>query len=420
MNSKIHRSIQVPLEYLICVLLIYLSGSAAISTDEDATVFRVLSVVLIGLCITYQLLYVKSVRSIEKAFLILIVGGAFLVIECLLYSKTMLGFSLRMFWIFAFAMILFSKKTDINRFMQCIYRVIISIAFVTLIMYFLVNIFQFNIPYDYVSSGQDLTFYRRYVGFFYAAGIYLRQLPILGIRVFRLQSFFWEPGVYAIYLIFALYYWVFKKDKKKKTHIVVLLISIFLTFSTTGICIGIAIYAIYWIRIARIQKSSKPMLFVAIALMAFIGIYVVWTTKRLDSSGVNGSFYLRRRDIIDGLSLIVQKPIFGWGYKNYGVFEDVQKLGRGSSNGLITLGYTMGIVGLAIALYPFGASVYLSNKKNRFGESVFSILFVLTNMTEPVIFMPYMIFLVVYQYRKCWMMKNNRNTEKRIGTKCFL
>lgn len=412
-----HRSFRAPLEYLICLLLIYLSGSAAISVNEDATFFRLLSVVLIGSCIAYELVYMKSVRSMEKAFLTLAISGAFLVLEFALYSKTIFGFSLRMLWVFAFVMILFSKKTETDRFMQCIYNVIMATAFVTLIMYFLVNILRFSIPYDYVSSGRDLTFYRRYAGFFYVSGVYLRQLPILGIRVFRLQSFFWEPGVYAVYLMFALYYWVFKKDRKQKIHVAVLLMSILLTFSTTGICIGIAVYAIYLVKNARTPKLSKPMLFVPIALIAFIGIYVVWTTKRINSSGVNGSFYLRKQDMIYGLMLIAQKPFFGWGYKNYEVFEAVQKFGRGSSNGLITLGYTMGIVGLAIALFPFAASVYLSNRKNRTEELVFSILFVFTNMTEPLTFTPYMIFCVVYQYRKCWMMRRDRNTAEGIQKK---
>lgn len=409
MNSfKIQLNFKALLEYLICFLLIYLSGSAAISTNEDASTFRILSVILIGLCIAYELAYLKSKRAIEKAIFILVCCTGFFTLELMLYSKTILGFTLRLLWIFAFVLMLYSKKTDAERFLQCIYRIVILIAFATIIVFFLVNIIQLSLPYDYVGTGKDLTFYRRYAGFFYVAGIYLRQLPFFNIRIYRLQSFFWEPGVYAIYLIFALYYFVFKKEKKQKTHIAILLISILLTFSTTGICIGIAIFAIYWVENARVQKSSKLVLFVPIALVAIIGIYIVWTTKRIDSSVVNGSYYLRRLDIIDGLKLIAQRPLFGWGYKNYGVFETAQNLGRGNSNGLITLGYTMGIVGLGITLFPFVSSIYLSDKKTKFEEMVFSIIFVLTNMTEPVILMPFMIFFVVYQYRKCWLMKKRR------------
>lgn len=388
-------------EYFICFLMIYLTGSGWISTHEDAFVFRVLSVLLIVLCMVYEFVFLKSWKSIERAFVFLFYSFIFVFLEYLLFSKTIFGFALRIMWLFAFILILFSKKSKPQIFLHCTYRIILFIAVCSLIIYFLVNIVKFDIPYDYVPYGNDRTFYRRYLGFFYAAGIYLRELPIWGIRVFRLQSFFWEPGVYAVYLIYALYYFVFKKKEKRVLEIVCLLLSIILTFSTTGICVGLALFVVYFVRNFPVNKCYRKFLYFPLGIFSLFIIYKVWIAKKTNSSGsISGSYSLRVSDIVEGIKLIAKRPIFGWGYKNYLVFENAQNLGRGSSNGLITLGYTMGLVGLFIVLFPFVANVFRSKKKVFFEEFVFLLVFVFTNMTEPLILNPFMLFLISYQYSK--------------------
>lgn len=399
------RGLKSLLEYLICFLLLYLSGSAAISVNEDASTFRIFSIILIGLCFIFEFVFIRSAKPVEKAFMTAIGCVSYLFLEYLIYKETITGFFLRLLWIIAFVMIMYSAKVSIKRYFQCIYRIIILLASITLIIFFLVNIFQVDLPYNTIAYGEYSTFYKRYLGFFYTAETYLRPLPLTKIQIFRLQSFFWEPGVYAIYLVFALFYFVFEKKEKKKYQMAILLLSVFLTLSTTGICIGIVLFGIYWIKNSRINKSSKIVIVLPIVIITAIGIYITWTTKKYETTSVTGSYNLRTRDITDGLHLIAQRPLFGWGYKNNGVFEGLQNLGRGSSNGLITLGYTMGIVGLGISIYPFIASVFISARKDRFKEIVFSIIFILTNMTEPIILMPFMICMIVYQYRKCWILK---------------
>lgn len=406
---KTHISFRSIFEYLICGVLIYLTGSAWIATHEDASVFRILSVILIFLCVAYEFLFIKSWNSFERALFAAFGCIGFLVLEFAVYSPTLFGFSLRLMWVVSFVMVLFTKKTDVARFMKCFFRIMVCITIVTLIAYIPINLIKMDIPYNHVESNGDIYFYRRYLGFFYAAGMYLVYLPVVGIRVFRVQSFFWEPGVYAVYLTYSLFYFVFHKEKKRLSELLLLVIAMLLTYSTTGIMIGIGLVAIHCVRNSSIKKFYKSFLYVPMILVAMIGIYVVWMAKKIDESGaINGSYSARMRDIFDGLALIAKKPVFGWGYKNYAVFEFAQNMGRGSSNGLITLGYTMGIVGLIIVLYPFVASLFLANKKNRFNEIIFSTVFVLTNMTEPLIFMPFMICLVAYQYRKCWLMRRQR------------
>lgn len=57
------------LEYLICFLLIYLSGSAVIATEEDSFLFRLLSILLILAVFFYELKYTKFVKALQKFFL---------------------------------------------------------------------------------------------------------------------------------------------------------------------------------------------------------------------------------------------------------------------------------------------------------------------------------------------------------------
>lgn len=386
------------LEYAICSILIFLSGSAPISVSDDNFMFRTLAVILIILCFIYCIKYYKINKVSKRTLTVLLFCIPFMFIEYLNYKDTILGFSLRLIWVATFAFMISLDRFNADRFWECIYKIIITVSIVTLIAFVLVNITKTVTNYIYVPLGSDRYFYRRYLGFFYAARTYLRS--ICGLEFYRLQSLFWEPGVYAVYLVYALFYFIFCDRHKKKFILYVLLASLTLTMSTTGICIGIAMFFIWWVEHAKVNKKSKPLMVLPAAIVASIGIIIVWSKKVAGSSIVKGSYYLRRLDLLNGLSLIAMRPIFGWGYKREGIFEALQNLGRGNSNGLITLGYNLGVIGLLLALIPFILCIIKSRKSERIKETVFSVLFILTNMTEPLIYAPFMIFLIVYEYQK--------------------
>lgn len=386
------------LEYTICSILIFLSGSAAISANDDNFMFRMLALLLIALCFIYGFKYYKIKKVSKGIIIVLLFCIPSIFIEYLNYKNTILGFSFRLIWIVTFAFIMSLVRSNADRFLKCIYNIVITVSVVTLIGFVLVNVTKTVTSYIYVPLRDDLYFYRRYLGFFYAARTYLRS--VFGFEFYRLQSFFWEPGVYAIYLVYALYYFIFCDRNKKKFILYVLLTSLALTMSTTGICIGIPMFFIWWVENAKVNKKSKPLMVLSALIVASIGIIIVWSKKAVGSSVVKGSYYLRMLDLLNGLSLIAKRPIFGWGYKREGILEALQNLGRGNSNGLITLGYNLGMIGLLLALIPFISCIIKSQKSERIKETVFSALFVLTNMTEPLIFSPFMIFLIVYEYQK--------------------
>lgn len=399
MKLKMRFNSRQLMEFIIVILLIILSGTVALSTREDASIARVLYILMIVLCFIYGFKYCHSRVAARKAIVVFCVCFVYAIVEFFIYYKTILGFSMRMMWVVAFTYLLTSPYFDVKIFMCRIYQIIVILSIATFIAFILVNITKTATDFDYIANGENVYYYRRYYGFFYTSFTYLRT--VLGFEMYRLQSIFWEPGIYAVYLVYAIYYFVFYDKKKNKWIMYLLSICLALTFSTTGLCIGIVLFFIWLVENARVNNRSKMLIILPSVLVVIIGVVTIWQNKKNAGSMVlYGSYNLRRLDMLNGLELFIQRPIFGWGFKIDGVFETYQNLGRGNSNGLITVGYNLGIVGLIAFLLPFVLCVYKCQKNKRFSEIVFSLIFVITNLTEPLEFMPFMIFLLMYEYSK--------------------
>lgn len=392
--------------YLIGILIFILTGSVIMSTNDNNFTFHLFAIFLaflVFICISEQLRFIKIYKVLIPISVFII---WYLMINILNYPITIKGLVLRIIWFMLFFWFCIQSENDRNNFFKVIYNLIFVISVISLIMFICINILHIQIPYTSITVEKETEFYRSYFGIFYTARTYYKT--IMGISFYRLQSFFWEPGIFAIYLNIAIFYYTFYIRNGKIYQLIIFLICMVLTLSTTGICLVCGLITICFVKNFNISKKGKIILAVPVSIITLIIGVFVWIEKMQRSNVINGSYYLRKNDLLIGLQLMFKKPILGFGYKNNDVFISTQILGRGNSNGLITWGYTMGILGLSLVLFPFIYTIINTNKKNKLEEIVFFILFVVFNMTEPLMVMPLMIFLLALEYSKCFSITHSK------------
>lgn len=216
----------------------------------------------------------------------------------------------------------------------------------------------------------------------------------------RFTALFTEPGITQIVINLCLFYYLFVKyDKKKLLLLSIMLIS---TMSVTGYLIYILILFFHFM---FYQKKTilwtilffAFVIFFVLILFIFISIF----SEKMETV----SFLLRQQDIKIAMELILERPIFGWGYVNediikqrmvnslskmdLGVFTSLE---RGLSNGLLTIFVNMGVFFFIWYIWQ----LYATCKKfvSRASFVLFLIL-VIGLLGEPLEYsLLYMIFLV--------------------------
>ena len=183
---------------------------------------------------------------------------------------------------------------------------------------------------------------------------------------------YWEAGMYACYLTIALCMLefeenIFTDERKRKIAEIILIGTLFTTFSTTGY-LSIILYSI--LRFVCIPNSGKKNILKKVALgVVVIGIgYIVLNTSVVQDKlfTSNSSRTKRIEDIIGGFKLIKESPVFGLGFRSELSRHLEIVYGSGNSaNGLIQGCYRMGtlVFGILLCLYYKGLT-YVVGKKN--------------------------------------------------------
>lgn len=277
--------------------------------------------------------------------------------------------------------------TDITFLM----KILIIHGFITYLLYtFMPNLFS---EYTYIDSYGDKRI-ASHVGFLF----------FKSLRENRLFSLFWEPGIYQIYLnIFLLIQFFFLKEKK---WIAATLVSIFLTYSTTGYLITVIILSYISFRV--FMKETNILSSVFILSVAFIAMFTVWeqvVSHNLENkiSGDNsGSYKHRYADVISGLTIASKSPIIGIGantdrfkqmrskISKQGELSGSQLAQTGTTNGIISLIYIWGI--LFALWYLWGLIKQSVIYKARW---LMVILLILSLNSEPLAMTP---FFLLFMY----------------------
>jgi hypothetical protein len=217
-------------------------------------------------------------------------------------------------------------------------------------------------------------------------------------KIVRPDGFFYEPGVFQMYLNIFLF--ISLMITKKKSDIVLAIFGSISTQSTTGIIvvIGLILYYIidnlrtasFWMRLLSIIVS--PLIIAILSVVAYDNI-----NEKVSGSS-EGSSWARQYDFITGLSITLRHPVVGIGFDRDRYYEEARDYGyketlldddaianRGNSNGLATALYTVGIPLALVFFFGLFNQVFFQNKfmyyivmiGSLFGEALFFTPFIL-------------------------------------------
>lgn len=172
----------------------------------------------------------------------------------------------------------------------------------------------------------------------------------------RPDGFFFEPGVFQIYLNLYLYLalFVFRKPQ----HAALAIVAVLCAQSTTGLLVMLLMLAYAALRELRAVSLRRKLAVTALALILAAPLLGV-TVNNLESKteGENrGSAWAREYDLLTGVGVIGAHPLIGIGFNYSDYYREAQQYSfadtalsedhleqRGNSNGLVTLFYSLGI-----------------------------------------------------------------------------
>lgn len=225
---------------------------------------------------------------------------------------------------------------------------------------------------------------------------------IIGIKD-RLCGFFWEPGIYQIYLNIFLILQLGKY--KEKVWILAAILSVILTISTTGYII-LSIILLHEL-FKKVYMTKNRYTVIAVLAAAAIGLgygyKIVSDNISNKVSGENqGSFFARQADVIAGLTIAYENPLIGIGANTdrfkqmrsriawQGELTGSQTKDTGNTNGLISLMYIWGIPLAIWYLWGLCRQKLISSSK-----WVMAVLLLLSLNSEPLAMTP---FFLLFTY----------------------
>lgn len=391
--------------YIFAFSIIYLTSAVEISFKKDSTIGAILKSVMTFIPFLYCLNFYLSNKISNKVFKIITLTIFFFIIESLTCFSTVGELTLyiiKFILFFLFCYLLYIKNKDFDKYL---YYTISFIALYSIIFYFIINIFHIGLPYKVFQIVGTKEFYYDYYDIYFYRKSFDTVINIGPYSFDRLSSLFWEPGVYGIYLIYALYINLFTNNiykKNKRIIFLILVINILFTFSTTALCIMLAFFAIKIIKNKQLKPYFKILIIIPTVSITLVGIFYIIISK-INKNGLGevNSFFARISDITVGFTLFFQNIISGTGFNNAGEFKELQGYGRDCSNGLIIWLFTTGTVGIFFASYPYIINLKKLKKKSYpdvFYYLVYIIMVILLNMTEPIFTSPLMTYVLAKEY----------------------
>ena len=232
------------------------------------------------------------------------------------------------------------------------------------------------------------------LGFIFTYHETVGEAEFIGLR--RSNGFFFEPGVFQIYLNLFLYLALFYKRSLLLSGLAIG--GVLATQSTTGIVISFMLCGLAALdRMRRMQASSALLFFVSAPIIL---LPIAWLTyqnvvAKLFGAAA-GSATARSFDAQASLLIIGEYPIFGIGFSHERFGDEIYRFGRAIDTVLgaeaLERSITNGILQVAVTLGIPIAIVFITAlcRQRIFGNSlVVGGLLVLSMMTEPLLLTPF-------------------------------
>ena len=217
----------------------------------------------------------------------------------------------------------------------------------------------------------------------------------------RPNGFFYEPGIFQIYLNIYLYLTLFVFKNHKQAFLAVL--AVFATQSTTGVLIAVILLSAAFYKQLKSSSFRGKLLTLLFALIAtppvaYLGYNNV--TDKLHGEA-QGSSWAREYDFYTGLNVIAAHPLLGIGFDHQRYLSVSGRAGydytqlsvesldeRATSNGLIYLCYSFGL--------PFAFIFLIGMFRQTFFQHrlLIGLLLMLSLFGEAIVFTPFILMII--------------------------
>ncbi|PIW54442.1 MAG: hypothetical protein COW16_11200 [Sphingomonadales bacterium CG12_big_fil_rev_8_21_14_0_65_65_10] len=173
----------------------------------------------------------------------------------------------------------------------------------------------------------------------------------------RPDGFFFEPGVFQIYLNIFLFICLFLR-RFSAFDIGLATLAVIATQSTTGAVILILQYGVVYLRWLKESRGAQQfgLFLIGPVLLLPLAAYTTYNVGEKFYGEASGSAEAREFDLRTGLSVVMEKPLTGIGFDYDRYFDVANRVGyreaelsvdnitdRANSNGIVTLLYSVGI-----------------------------------------------------------------------------
>ncbi len=406
------------LEYILAIVVVINSNTVWNFMYISKKVTNLTIIVLYILII----LSFKDIISIRKNFKKLIYVFMFLSIYNMAYA--LFSGVNRVNFIIDFVVILIGfllynlgliNKGQKYRFLLKISNIIVILAAISLIFYFLGSVVHLIYPSNqmYYTWGGD-----RFIPNYYNIYYETQTIHLSGREFIRNSGIFTEAPMYAFILSIGLMCELFVRKNLNKIAVGILIVTILTTLSTTGILIMMSLIFFKILIVISKSKYRKMLFRIIIPLLIIIGVVIggyFLINKIHQGNGKTGSFSVRMDDFRVGFEAWKSHKLLGWGYNQYDYVRQYMNLvlrgtDIGGSSGLLAVLPEGGLMQLLIYIAPIFLSISYSIKKKNIGYAIVSIiLFVLLTVTK----IPYR-YIVIYFLSIGWsiLFMNWDNTKK--------
>ncbi|MEM7689144.1 MAG: O-antigen ligase family protein [Pseudomonadota bacterium] len=173
----------------------------------------------------------------------------------------------------------------------------------------------------------------------------------------RPDGFFFEPGVFQIYLNVFLFICLFVR-RQSPVDIAIATAAVLATQSTAGVVIMLVQFAYaYFVWLRTADRSQKLGVFVFVPIMLLpLAAYMSYNVTEKFYGALSGSAEAREYDLRTGISVALEQPLTGIGFDYEKYFDIASRVGyreaqlskeniteRGNTNGIVVLFYSLGI-----------------------------------------------------------------------------
>jgi hypothetical protein len=381
--------------YIYIYLFLILYSTAGIFSQKYPLIINIIFIILT----------IPTIPSLLKRKFIVFIGislSLFFLINYLNYPETvtnLFGFIVRFILVLSFVIYCYDKNIPIFKILS---KTVFFIACYSLITYVIFDTFSIIEPsrVEVVNTKP----YHVYLGFHY----HWQHANWYGTLIARNNSIFWEPGVYQIFLNFALLYNLFFNQNKNLFTFtnIVLLLSIATTLSTTGIAVACVILFFKFMGKSKSYFGTIIKFMMFPAIFSIVVYFLKYVIKQKFEYGVT-SVNLRTDDLLYGFYTFLEKPILGWGFWNFSGYEQFTGTIK-NSNGLIFLLFQLGVVGFSFYFFfIFVISKRILKQYSLRGAILFVIYIFASMANEPI---SYNNYIILFLCLGIYLFLNNKKT----------